>query len=183
MRKAELLANTSGAKKLLLALLILLCFLKFVYLPLSQWKADSLDRIAVLKRSVAEKEHLLNQSGELEAMLGESANVLERASSLFWQDIGDPEELMLKVQKLMERLAPENGVSIESVQWGAPSGDSVIRAPVTVSLAAPPGHLLAFMAAVESAEKLYTLDRLRFVCRDRSTKIKADITVTAYGVP
>mgnify|MGYP006279424025 CR=1 FL=1 len=183
MKTVEQLAALSPLRKGLFALLLFLAFLKFVFFPLNQWQADSLDRIAVLKRSVAQKEHLLDQAAQLEERLEKASRVLSQSSRLFWQNVEDGRALMLKVQKRLEKLAPETGVNIESVQWGQPSGETVFQAPVDLTLAARPRNLLAFMAAIESADKFYTLDRLRLTCRSRYEKIEADMTVSAYGVP
>lgn len=182
MEKTDKIPAVSKNQKILLAVLAFLCFLQFVFFPLLQWKKDSLDQIAVLKRGIAEKQNLLKQEADIEAMLNKALKKLDAASELFWKDAADPQALMLKTQKMVEALAPEMGVEIKSVEWGQAPAESVIRAQVVINASALPEDLLNFIAEIESADRFYTLDQLRLDCRERFEGIQAHMALSAYGM-
>jgi hypothetical protein len=163
-------------------LIIILCLLKFVLSPLHQWRQDSLDRIYMLKKSIAGKTSLVSRSEDIESELQKSSHALNSALNLFWNDFADSGELLLKVQKTLEKGAGNRRVKIKSVQWGEPTGEKIIQAPVELQLSALPDDFLGFLADIESSEKFYSLDRVRLICRANYPEVQATITVSVYGV-
>ena len=160
----------------------ILVFWKFIFIPLNTWHNDNIDRIFILKKNIHSKETLLKQKEFIERDLEKVSDSLEQSSAFFKHDFKDSGQLFLSLQKELEKTAKEKNIKILSANWGQATGNNVIKAPVELKVNALPKDLLNFMAEIESTEKFYTIDSVRFVCQNRLTEIQADLVISLYGI-
>jgi len=163
-------------------LILVLCAFKFAVFPLNRWNQENMDQIFLLKKSISQKKNILNHGKDIEVNLKKILNSLEQASNLFWHDFTDSGDLLLKTQKMLEKTAQELGIKIKSLQWGTPSGENIVRAPVDLQISAPTSNILRFISEIESSDKFYTIDNMRLICRSRFPEIQVNMTVSAYGM-
>jgi len=181
MKTIDSISSNLKIKAGILIIIVLTVF-RFAVFPLNQWNQDNIDKIFLLKKSISAKEKILNQGKEIEINLEKVSKSLNQASNLFWYDFSDSGDLLLKTQKMVEKKAENIGFKIQSIQWGQPFGDKIIKAPMDLKLSALPNDLLRFIAEIESADKFYSLDSIRFICRPKIPEIQVSMTVSAYGV-
>lgn len=160
----------------------IIVFWKFIFIPLDTWHNDNIDQIFILKKNIHSKETLLKQKESIDRDLQKVSGSLAHASAFFKHDFKDSGKLFLSLQKELEKTAKDKNVKIRSANWGQATGNTFIKAPVDLKVNALPKDLLNFMAEIESTEKFYTIDSVRFICQNRLTEIQADLVISLYGI-
>ena len=163
-------------------LALILIVVRFALLPLYEWQDGVLDIIHVQQKSLSQKNALIGNEIEIDALLKKSKTALENVMNRYYQDFSDPQSLQLTLQKEMERLSAASDVKINSKDWLYLSEGEIIQAPIKIRCEGNPASVFSFISAIENAEYFFTVDRLTMNSRGTSSMIQAEMDISAYGV-
>lgn len=168
--------------KLGILLILVLCVVRFAAVPANNYIKQEKLEISMLKQSIAKKKSYLTNRGKIEKQLAKLNHIYDAASEMFWKKFKDPAALMLNIQKKLEKNAEKRDLDITSANWGTPTGKEIIKAPVQLHLSGLPQNVFKYIKKIEVADKFYSIDTLRFICRSRNPEMQVKMTVSAYGI-
>lgn len=165
-----------------LAVVALLALIKFGWIPLFDWREETLLRINLLKESVGVKKALIGKKSDFQALLAGAKSSDEALSRFYYKDFTDPQSLQLRLQKQVERLASSHNVEIKSTEWLYASEGDVVRAPIKLVCAASVDDIIRLVAELETDRKFLSVDRLRMISRPTAALVNAEMNLSAYGI-
>jgi hypothetical protein len=168
--------------KIALLLILVLSLIQFAVLPFNRYLGQETQEISLLKQRIALKTNYLENQDRTQAQLAGFDKIYQEANELFWQEFEEPGSLMLMVQKKLEKNAATHALAVTSANWGTPTGNRVVKAPVELNLTGLPENMLAFIKETETNEKFYSIDTLQVQCRSRNPEARVKMTVSVYGV-
>lgn len=163
--------------------ILLICGLvlfRYGLLPFYHWRAETIQEIKMLQRSVARKKALVGREKQIALELKQAESAFTGAAKFYYRDFPDTRALQLKLQKELERLAKTCGVEIKSSDWLYPSEGSIVQVPIKIECAAAPRQIISFIHALESAGHFFTIDQLDMVARHRASTLNVRLVVSAY---
>ncbi len=155
---------------------------KFGLLPLYEWQDDTMQRIRVFKRAVAQKKALIGNESRLNDTLQKAESFYKAAAQFYFQDFAEPQALQLMMQKEIEHSAASIGIKIKSTDWLPPSEGYIVQVPIKIRCEATPDQILKFLQNIESGKRFFSVDRLKLSTRSQSAPLSAELYVSAYGV-
>lgn len=161
---------------------LLLGVVKFGLAPLYEWQDETVQRIKVLQKAVAQKKALIGNEHMIDNMLQNAENSFKQAIQFYYTDFSDTQSLQLLLQKEMERLSASAGVKIKNIDWLYPSEGDIIQAPIKLRLEATMDQLIRFIHSIENGKRFLSLNRLRIISRHKASTLNAELDVSAYGV-
>ena len=126
-------ANVSWRLKAGLAVVLLLVLVRFVLFPLFDWQDETIQKVQILQKAVAQKKALSGNEKEINDLLEQARSSFENTAKLFVKDFSDAQSLQLVMQKEVERLAAASGVQIKRTNWLYPSEGEIVQAPIKIN--------------------------------------------------
>ena len=177
-----MLDKVSWRVKMGLAVAICLVLANFVLVPMYEWQDETIQRIKVFQRSVAQKKALIGNEAKIDTMLQKAESSFKETAKFFYRDFSDTQSLQLMLQKEMERLSASCGVKIKSTDWLYPSEGYIVQSPIKIRCEAAPHQIIKFIHAIENGSSFFSVDMLKMVSRGKSSTLSAMLDVSAYGI-
>lgn len=162
--------------------ILVLISIKYVYVPVDEMKKNNLEKIFVLKKQINSGYSVISQKKDLEEKSKEIDFYLKKLKKNFFNDFKEPEDLLLLVQKEIEKSIRVNKVKTISSRWGEVFNGEIAKAPVQLTLVGNESNLHALITAIENNEKLFTIDRYKITAKNNDEKIYVQMVVSGYGV-
>ena len=165
-----------------LILVLVLTGIRFGLQPLYANRERALTEIARLQRAIARKQALQQNQEKLAQRLDELDRRLYQTRRLYYRDFSKPENLQLKLQKEIEKLAAAHQVKLNKTYWLQPEGKTIVQAPLNLRATARPAALYAFLTAIESQKHFLTIDRIRISVLSRQKLLNLEMDLSAWGL-
>lgn len=165
-----------------LAVALCLVLTKFSLVPLHEWQDETIQRIKVFQKVVAQKKALIGNESSINTVLKNAESSFKDVARFYYRDFSDTQSLQLMLQKEMERLSTSCGVKIKSSDWLYPSEGYIVQAPIKIRCEAEPQQIIKFIYAIENGERFFSVDRLKMTSRGKSSTLSVELDVSAYGI-
>lgn len=142
-------------------LILLLGFLRFVFMPWLNWSNGTTDYIQVQKSAVNRMLNLQNRQEQLSTQQFSLQAAHEQLAAL-WFD-GRTQNAALELIKRLEPIAERHNVQMSSRNLGNVSSGIPSTVSVSVFVQAPPYNLQKFLAEIENAQPRAFISNSRLV--------------------